>query len=227
MAHVAIVLTSCSASGRKGVNFGVWLDTFAIAYYYFRDRCVDVTVASPCGGSVSVYPPSDRPDECADVKRFRSDRLARADFSDTLKITQLYPEEINGLFYAGGYGALADLADNETSQNLIRLFHQTDKPMAFVCHGPAALKNILTSQGSHLVNGVQLTCYSNAEDKVMDVESRLPYALETELRLRGAVLSHAGVGETYCVRDGSIITGQNPASVHSAASLLLKSIGVE
>lgn len=225
MAHIAIVLTSLSEAGEGAVNPGVWLDSFAIAYYHFRQCGLDVTLASPCGGPPSIYPQSSASEERDEVRLFRNDPLARADFSDTLMLTQLYAGDIDGLFYAGGYGALHDLAMSETSQNLINMFIEKGKPSAFVCHGAAALKNIMNRQGAPLVGGVRLTCYSDAEEQAMQPKRIVPYLLETELRHRGAIYSCSDAGQSHCVRDGSIITGQNTASVREAAGMLVDAIG--
>lgn len=224
MAHIAIVLTSLSETGEGAVNPGVWLESFAIAYYYFRQCGLDITLASPCGGPPSIYPQSNETDECDEVRWFRNDRLVRADFVDTLMLTQLYAGDIDGLFYAGGYGALHDLAKSETSQNLINKFIETGKPSAFVCHGAAALKNIMTPNGGYLVSGMRMTCYSNIEEHANQPTLKLPYLLETELRHRGAVYSCSEAGQSHCVREGLIITGQNTASVREAASMLVESI---
>jgi putative intracellular protease/amidase len=47
---ILMVLTSRDKLGDTGQKTGFWLEEFASPYYVFKDRNIDVTLASPKGG---------------------------------------------------------------------------------------------------------------------------------------------------------------------------------
>ena len=68
------------------------------------------------------------------------------------------PNEAHNLAYKGTLSdaidsalSVWDLSEDESSIKLIQTFNQQDKPIAFVCHAPAALKNVKDSDGEFLV----------------------------------------------------------------------------
>jgi putative intracellular protease/amidase len=52
----------------------------------------------------------------------------------------------------------------------------------------------------------------------------VPFLLEDELKRLGANFSKAGVFQPHVVRDGLLITGQNPPSSEPAADALLNAL---
>jgi putative intracellular protease/amidase len=49
----------------------------------------------------------------------------------------------------------------------------------------------------------------------------VPFLVEDELKAKGGTIRRDPTGRSYVVRDGLLITGQNPASSAAAAALLL------
>ena len=80
---------------------------------------------------------------------FQGDKFEK--ISDTKY--KLNPDDFDAVFYPGGHGPLWDLANDATSIALIEKFNSQKKPIGFVCHAPAALKNVKDAQGNHLVKG--------------------------------------------------------------------------
>lgn len=62
-------------------------------------------------------------------------------------------DDFDAVFYPGGHGPLWDLANDATSIALIEKFNSQEKPVAFVCHAPAALKSVKGTDGEPLVKG--------------------------------------------------------------------------
>ena len=57
-----------------------------------------------------------------------------------------------------------DLATDATSQKVIKEFYEAGKVVSAVCHGPAAFVNVKLSDGKNLVDGAQVTGFSNSEE---------------------------------------------------------------
>ena len=66
-----------------------------------------------------------------------------------------------------------------------------------------------------------MTSFSNSEEESARLTSVVPFLLETELGLAGALFSKGANYVSYVVVDGNIITGQNPASSEEVAKKLV------
>lgn len=111
-----------------------------------------------------------------------------------------------------------DLATDATSIALIKTFYESGKIVAAVCHGPAALVNVKLSDDSWLVDGKELTAFSDDEEEKYGTAPYMPFKLETALKEHGAKFTKASedFGEKLVVSNGGkLITGENPASAQA------------
>jgi len=222
---VLIVLTSHSELGNTGEKTGFWVEEFAAPYYVLADAGAELTIASPKGGQPPVDPKSESPDaQTPATKRFYSDNEAIDKVAHTLKLSEVSQIDYDGVFYPGGHGPLWDLATDSTSITLIEDFYNHNKPIAFVCHAPAALVNVKAPNGEPLIKGKQVTGFSNTEEEVVKLTKVVPFLLEDELKKQGALYSKGDDWSSYVKKDGLLITGQNPASAESAAKALLEEL---
>jgi len=222
---VLIVLTSHSELGDTGEKTGFWIEEFAAPYYVLADAGAELTIASPKGGQPPVDPKSESPDaQTPATKRFYSDNEAIDKVAHTLKLSEVSQIDYDGVFYPGGHGPLWDLATDSTSITLIEDFYNHNKPIAFVCHAPAALVNVKAPNGEPLIKGKQVTGFSNTEEEVVKLTKVVPFLLEDELKKQGALYSKGDDWNSYVKKDGLLITGQNPASAESAAKALLEEL---
>jgi putative intracellular protease/amidase len=222
---VLIVLTSHNKLGDTGHDTGFWLEEFATPYYIFKDANVDLTLASPDGGQPPLDPKSDAPDfQTESTERFKGDSEAQADLANTLKLSDVSPEEFDAVFYPGGHGPLWDLAEDKNSIALIENMYASGKPVAAVCHAPAVLRHTRTSDGSPLIQGKSVTGFSNSEEEAVQLSNVVPFLLEDELSAKGAKYSKLDDWQDYAIADGNLITGQNPASSGSVAKAVLEAL---
>ena len=112
------------------------------------------------------------------------------------------------------------MAVDKNSIELIESFVKQDKPVAFVCHAPAALKNVKVD-GEYLVKGKKVTGFTNTEEEGVQLTDVVPFLLEDVLKANGGDYQKGADWESYVVEDGLLITGQNPASSEEAAKRLL------
>ena len=219
--NILMVLTSHDKLGDTGKKTGFLLEQFAAPYYAFLDAGVNVTLASPAGGQPPLDPSSDTPDaQTKDTKRFKEDSEAQERLANTKKLAEVKAEDFDSVFYPGGHGPLWDLAVDKNSIELIENFVKQDKPVAFVCHSPAALKNVKID-GEYLVKGKKVTGFTNTEEEGVGLTDVVPFLLEDVLKANGGHYEKGADWESYVVEDGLLITGQNPASSEEAAKRLL------
>ena len=224
---ILIVLTSHSELGNTGAKTGFWVEEFATPYYYLIDKGANVTLASPLGGQPPIDPTSDKPEnQTESTKRFKSDTALQKKLSQTHKLSEVMSEDYDAVFYPGGHGPLWDLAESKVSAKLIENFYQANKPVAFVCHAPAALRHVKNKNGEPLVKGKKVTGFTNTEEELVGLTKVVPFLVENMLKENGGIYSKAGDFSTYALEDGLLITGQNPASSQKVAELLLNKLRI-
>lgn len=222
MKKVLFVVTSHDKLGDTGEKTGFWTEEFAAPYYTLLDKGVTIDIASPLGGQPPIDPKSSDPASATeDTKRFDKDTELLNKLKNTKKLADVNPADYDAVFYPGGHGPLWDLSGDKNSISLIESFYSNNKPIAFVCHAPAVLKNVKTANGEHLVKGKRVTGFSNSEEEAVGLTKIVPFLLEDALQQNGGIYSKADNWMPYAVEDGLLITGQNPASSKLVAEKLL------
>ncbi|MBC7719581.1 MAG: type 1 glutamine amidotransferase domain-containing protein [Chitinophagaceae bacterium] len=225
---ILMVLTSHDQLGNTGKKTGFWLEEFAAPYYVFKDAGADVTLASPKGGQPPLDPTSDAPDaQTAATERFKHDTAAQQALGHTAKLSGMLAGNFDAVFYPGGHGPLWDLAIDEHSIRLIEAMHHAGKPVAAVCHAPAALQNTFDADGELLVQGKRVTGFSNTEEAAAKLTDVVPFLVENMLKSNGGLFSKAGDWQVHIEADGNLITGQNPASSEAAAREVLRQLATQ
>lgn len=219
---ILIVLTSHDTLGNTGRKTGFWLEEFAAPYYAFVDAGATVTLASPLGGQPPLDPKSDDPGaQTDDTRRFRQDAEAQRLLASTRRLAEVQAADYDAVFYPGGHGPLWDLAEDAKSVALIETMLAAGKPVSAVCHAPGVLRHAKTADGKPLVQGRQVTGFSNAEEAAVQLTDVVPFLVEDELVRLGGVYSKGPDWQPYVVSDGLLVTGQNPASSVGVAQALL------
>ncbi|WP_299754723.1 type 1 glutamine amidotransferase domain-containing protein [uncultured Pontibacter sp.] len=220
---VLFVLTSHSELGDTGKKTGFWVEEFAAPYYVLADAGVDVTLASPAGGKPPIDPSSEVPDAQTEATdRYNKDQELQDKLSSTKKLSEVSADDFDAVFYPGGHGPLWDLSESEDSVSLIEAFAKQKKPVAAVCHAPAIFAKVKNEKGEPLVKGKNVTGFTNSEEEAVQLTDVVPFLVEDKLQELGGNYSKVDDWQPHVVRDGLLITGQNPASSEGAAKELLQ-----
>lgn len=222
---ILFVLTSHDQLGNTGKKTGFWIEEFATPYYALTDKGFEVTIASPNGGQPPIDPKSNLADYSTPAtKRFNDDKVTQKKLMESLPLKDIKQEDYDAVFYPGGHGPLWDLSEDKNSIRLIEAFYANNKPVSFVCHAPAALKNVKDKTGAPLVKGKQVTGFTNSEEAAVALTDVVPFLVENMLKENGGIYSSASNWNPYAVQDGLLITGQNPASSELVAEKLAKAL---
>ncbi|TGZ76963.1 putative chaperone protein HSP31 [Ascodesmis nigricans] len=224
---ILFILTS-QKSMSNGDPTGWYLPELAHPYHVLSP-VASITVASPHGGEAPLDPSS--------AAAFSSDEISSTFLRDhssvyktTVPISSLLGKASSfaAIFFVGGHGPMYDLSSDPSSLSLVREFAEAGKVVAAVCHGPAGLLNVTLEDGKYLLDGEEVTGFSNEEEKLAGAQDKVPYSLEDELRKRGAkyVKAEEAWGEKVVVaRGGKLITGENPASSLAIGEAIKRAIG--
>ncbi len=219
---ILMVMTSHDKLGNTEHKTGLWAEEFAAPYYRFLDENATVTLASPLGGQPPIDPNSELPQSQTEAtERLFSDKVVLSQLSNTLRLSSVYASDYDAVFYPGGHGPLWDLVSDKDSIALIEAFLKAKKPVATVCHGPAVLLNVKDEAGVAVVSGKKVTAFTNSEEAAVGLTEIVPYSLEDELAARGGLYQSVADWQSFVVKDGLLITGQNPASSEAVAQALL------
>ncbi|MGB5983248.1 MAG: type 1 glutamine amidotransferase domain-containing protein [Nonlabens sp.] len=223
--NVLFVLTSHDELGDTGKKTGFWVEEFAGPYYTLKDKGVNITLATPEGGKAPIDPSSTTEDASTEsTERYNNDPEAQERIATTHKLCEMDPADYDAVFYPGGHGPLWDLSQDKTSIALIERFNEAQKPVGFVCHAPAALKNVKGTDGEPLVKGKKVTGFTNSEEKGVELVDVVPFLVEDMLKENGGNYSKGDDWSEYALQDGNLITGQNPASSKKVAEMLYNSL---
>lgn len=215
MNPILMILTSHAQLGNTGKPTGIWAEELTTPYYALVDAGYEVTLASTLGGKPpfaegSVKEPVDENE--GSVKRFLQDAAAMAKFNATHKASALKSEDFSAVFLPGGHGTMWDTAFDDATARLVSEAFNATKPVAAVCHGPAGLVKATRTDGKSIVFGKRVNAFTNEEETAVGLMDVVPFHLETRLRELGGVFEGGAMWQPYAVRDGHLITGQNPAS---------------
>ncbi|KAF7600113.1 MAG: glutamine amidotransferase [Candidatus Dactylopiibacterium carminicum] len=226
MFKILVILTSHATAGGSGQATGLWLEEFTTPYYAFVDAGAQVDVASIAGGKVPIDPNSVAAEgkNPASVERFLKDAATRAKLDGSQKIDTLKSAGYDAVFMPGGHGTMWDLPASDRLAKLLTEAWGEGKVIAAVCHGPAGLVNAKDEKGQPLVAGRRAAAFTNTEEVAAGMDKTVPFALETRIRALGARYESGPDFQPFAVRDGRLVTGQNPASSEKVAELVLQAV---
>jgi putative intracellular protease/amidase len=222
---ILMVLTSHARLGNTGRKTGFWLEELAAPYYVFKESGAEITLASPKGGRPPLDPKSNDPEfRTVLTRRFEKDLGAEALLDRTVRLDSVKQQDFDTLFYPGGHGPMWDLAEDQYSVKLIESFLAAGKPIALVCHAPGALRHVKTPDGKPLVQGKNVTGFTDGEEEEVGLTKVVPFLVEDELINLGATFSKVKNWGVHTVTDGQLVTGQNPASSGPTAKVLIEKL---
>jgi putative intracellular protease/amidase len=206
---VLMVLTSHASKGDTGKPTGFFLGEVTHPLAVFDAAGIAVEFASIQGGE----PPVDGLDlEDATNARYWNDPSFRRAIRDTQRLGEVDYTRYAAIFFAGGHGAMWDFPDSPDVQKATRAIFEAGGIVAAVCHGPAALVNVTLSDGAYLVAGKNLSAFTDAEERAVQLDHVVPFLLASTLSARGAHHHPAPEWTAKVVVDGRLVTGQNPQS---------------
>ncbi|MCT7350831.1 type 1 glutamine amidotransferase domain-containing protein [Streptomyces sp. 15-116A] len=216
MPKVLFALTSNDRLGNTGRKTGFYVPEVADPARVFQQAGWDIAFVSVEGGT----PPKDGVKEGDTVS---ADFLA--EYADALAATptaqELRAQDYDAIYYAGGHGTMWDFPHAADLARLAEAIYQRGGVVAAVCHGPAGLLPLTLPDGRPLVDGKQVSAFTNEEEAAVGLSDVVPFALETALIDKGAKITKAGNFAEHAVADGRLVTGQNPASAARVAELTI------
>ncbi|MBF6228726.1 type 1 glutamine amidotransferase domain-containing protein [Nocardia abscessus] len=203
---------------------GFWAEEFVVPFEKLKGAGHEIVVATP-GGVVpsvdkgSLAPEANGGQETAD---HRAQVIATsAELNNPVVLAKVDLADYAAVFYPGGHGPMEDLAVDADSGRLLTTVLASGKPLAVVCHAPAAMLAATEGDGANAFAGYTLTGFTNAEETQAGFADKAKWLLQDRLVAIGADFREADPWTSNVVVDRTLITGQNPASSAAVADELL------
>lgn len=208
---------------------GFWAEEFVVPYDLFTAAGWDITVATPGGvpptvdelslGIAGGLPPKTR------GLRERLGELAPVLGAPSV-LADVDADAYDLVFYPGGHGPMEDLAVDPVSAALLARRLASGRPLALLCHAPAAILAATNPDGTSPFAGYQMTALSNREEKLNLFAKKAPWLLQDRLVAARVDYSKARLPlRPYVVVDRNLYTGQNPQSSERLAARLIEDLG--
>lgn len=229
------VLMVISAADRWTLNDGTvhpsgyWAEEVARPHQIFTEAGWQITVATPGGkpptlDKLSLGISGGMPWKRREVKRYL-DSIANV-LAHPVALDTVNADDYDVVFYPGGHGPMEDLAYDPVSGALLAHRLESDKPLALLCHAPAAILAAAGPDGASPFAGRRMTGLSNREELLNSFGRKAPWLLEDKLKESGVDYSKALLPlRPHVVADGNLYTGQNPQSSEKLAERLVADVG--
>jgi putative intracellular protease/amidase len=229
MAKILFVVTATSywtlSDGTRHPT-GYWAEEFAAPYSAFSAAGHDIVVATPSGVVPYVDVMSLRPSMAGgeEAARQLEDVLRSAEeLRRPIELADARLDDYDAVYYPGGHGPMEDLWRDADSGRLLEAALASGKPLAIVCHAPAALL-ATRRHGVSPFAGYRVTAFTNDEEDAVGLRAKAPWTAEDELIKLGVDFVRGDIWKPFTVVDRNLYTGQNPASAGPLAEELLKAL---
>ncbi|MEU4407687.1 type 1 glutamine amidotransferase domain-containing protein [Streptosporangium sp. NPDC023963] len=203
---------------------GYWAEEFAAPYKALTDAGHQIVVATPNGVMPYVDMMSLRPEMAGGAQAaidleeiIRSAEAMRR----PIELADARLDDYDAVYLPGGHGPMEDLCVDADAGRLLTAALASGKPLAIVCHAPAAML-ATRIHGVSPFAGYRVTAFTNEEENAVGLAPKARWLLEDELIDLGVDFTKGDMWKPYTVVDRNLLTGQNPASAAELAGRLLE-----
>jgi Putative intracellular protease/amidase len=143
-----------------------------------------------------------------------------ASMQKAVKLSDIDVHQYDAIFVPGGLAPMVDMPEHPLLKQVIKEIYERDAIVGAVCHGPVSLLNVFLSDGSHLLNGKNVTSFTNDEEENY-AKADIPFELETAIKGQGGLFHKVAPWQPLSITDGTLVTGQNPASAKGVAEKMI------
>jgi len=218
MRKVLIIVSNANAIGPNNRRTGIFLPEVAHPYAEFEAADYAIDFASLTGDT----PYLDALNLASDPQNLAF--LTGNGWAAMQKAIKLADAEVSAydaIFIPGGLAPMVDMPENTLLKAVIKEAYERNDVIGAVCHGPVSLLNVKLSDGSYLLEGKNITSFTNEEEQNY-AAADVPFLLQTALTNQGAKFHEAEPWSDHSIADGNLVTGQNPASAKGVAQKMIK-----
>lgn len=231
MSNILMVVTAADSlilADGSAHPTGFWAEELVVAHRDLAAAGHTISIATP-GGRVPTVDPGSLTVEVvgdqAKVDAFRAYLSGIADdLAHPLALESAVAADYDAIVLPGGHGPMADLAFDPALGSLLTEADERGTLIAPFCHGPAGLLSAVDASGAFAFGGRRLTVFTDEEERTGGLGDNCPWFVASTLRERGALVEGGDAWTSHVVRDGNLISGQNPQSSEAVATALIEAL---
>lgn len=231
MANILMVVSAAdSLTMRDGSKHptGYWAEELVVSHQTLLGAGHTVHLATPGGRKPSVDEVSLAAESAGGQERADSFRAylagIDAELSAPLVLADVDAAGYDAVVLPGGHGPMSDLFQDADLGRLLIAADEAGKIIAPFCHGPAALLSAVDNAGTFAFAGRRLTVFTDEEELGGGTGPNTPWFVEDVLKEKGAIVETGPAWSSHVVRDGNLISGQNPQSSEAVAEEVLSAL---
>lgn len=231
MANILMVVSAADSLTMKDGSehpTGYWAEELVVAHQTLTQAGNTVHVATPGGRKPTVDQVSLAAESAGGEDRAQGfrDYLEKIDgeLAHPLVLADVDAAAYDAVVMPGGHGPMADLYQDADLGRLLVSANRDGKIIAPFCHGPAGLLSATDDDGGFAFKGRRLTVFTNEEELGGGTGENTPWLVEDALKEKGAVIENGAAWSSNVVRDGNLVTGQNPQSSEDVAKEVLAAL---
>ena len=244
--------TELEAQGGGTIKIGQFLNETAVPLMALVEAGFEFVLATPTGEKPHMDRDSDaliyfaNDDEARTRARdFFNNNPSMNDVRTIRSVIDSGLDRFAGLFFPGGHAPVVDVMQDADTGEVLRHFHQRNKPTAAICHGPmgilAALKNAREFRAALIegdrakarelaaewqYKGYRMTVFSRSEEEFAEnnvFHKKLIFNMPDALEAAGGDVVNTDQNFTsFVVIDRELVTAQNPMSDHELAEKFIE-----
>jgi putative intracellular protease/amidase len=246
--------TRLEARGGGTITIGQFLNETAVPLMALIEANYDIVLATPSGQKPHMDKDSDAllyfgGDEAAH-QRAKNFFVDDPSMNRVRTLQSVIDEGLGGyagLYFPGGHAPVVDLMQSPEVGEILRYFHDKQKPTAALCHGPMAILAAMdgarefraallagdTDRAAKLASGwpyagYRMTVFSRSEETFAEEQvfhAKLHFNMPDALEVAGAEVVTGPVDfKSHVVEDRELVTGQNPRSDHALAAKFIQAL---
>jgi len=215
--RILFIVSNSKVIGPKNRKTGVFLDEVAHPYVEFDDAGYQIDFAS-ITGEVPALDNMEAKDEPSNARFLQDGGWEK--MQNNRKLEDVDASVYDAIFVPGGLAPMVDMPEHAVLKKVIAETYERNAVVSAVCHGPVSLLNVKLSNGTFLVEGKNITSFTNNEENNY-AKDDVPFLLESALTEQGGIFNAAAAWQDNSIADGNLVTGQNPASARSTAKKVI------
>lgn len=206
---------------------GYWAEEAIGPYQVFTQAGHEIIAATPGAVPPTVDPLSLTPDfngGTEGAQRMQDAVHAATELAHPIRLQDVHLDDYAAVFVPGGWAPMQDLSVDPDAGRLMSQMLASGRPLALVCHGPAALLTTADPDGASPFAGYRLTSLTNDEEQQNGLAGKAKWLLQDRLVALGVDYR---VGEPWAPHvevDRNLFTGQNPNSAVPLAQEVLEAL---
>lgn len=224
MKKILVVLTNITRYANTTEATGLWIGEATEFVEEVTKSGFEVDYVSPKGGFVPVDPRSMKYADESTFSIYESEDFQNRALRNSMQPSDVNPNDYIAIYYTGGHGVMWDFPNNPELQQISLTIYNNGGYIVSVCHGIAGLLNIKDKNGDYLIRNKKITGFTTTEEILSTKKSIVPFLNKDIAIEHGAIFQKARAFRSFVVKDGNLITGQNPFSTRVVAKKLLTNL---